>query len=75
MLLFFFLAASAASPFFLAPFKRQISVYYLKDDVNTHSFIYFVVADAVVGVRGGAVEKRLIVRELHGGHQCCCCCC
>lgn len=50
---------------FFAPFERQISVYYLEDDVNTHSFIYFVV------FRGGAAEKRLIVRELRVGRQCC----
>lgn len=60
---------SAFRPHLLfAPFKRQISVYYLKDDVNTHSFIYFF--SVVVGGGGdGAVEKRLIVREFDGGRR------
>lgn len=64
MLLFF----SAFRPHLLfASFKRQISVYYLKDDVNTHSFIYFF--SVVVGGGDGAVEKRLIVREFDGGRR------
>lgn len=56
--------------FLFAPFKRQISVYYLKDDVNTHSFILSFFSVVVVG---GAFEKRLIVRELDGDRRCHCC--